>query len=47
MTDRIAAWLGLFILAGLLLDQVANGGGALFFLIRKFMDLIEIVAVWR
>lgn len=47
MTDRIAVWLALFIVAALVLDQIANGGGALFFLIRKFMDLIEIVAVWR
>ncbi len=47
VTDRIAVWLGAIVVAALVLDQVANGGGVAFFLIRKFMDLIEYLAIWR
>lgn len=47
VTDRIAVWLGAVVVAALVLDQLANGGGVTFFLIRKFMDLIEYLAIWR
>ncbi|WP_180995960.1 hypothetical protein [Tabrizicola aquatica] len=47
MTDRIAVWLGLVILAAGLADLVLNDGSALFFLARKFLDLVEWLAFWR
>ncbi|MFP5481354.1 MAG: hypothetical protein ACLGIE_16950 [Alphaproteobacteria bacterium] len=47
MTDRIALWLGLVILAAILADLALNGGSALLFLARKFLDLVEWVAFWR
>ena len=47
MTDRIAVWLGLVILAAGLADLVLNDGSALFFLARKFLDLIEWVDFWN
>ena len=47
MTDRIALWLGLVILAAILADLALNGGSALLFLALKFLDLVEWVAFWR
>jgi hypothetical protein len=47
LTNRIALWLALIILAGILADATLNGGAALFFLARKFLDMIEWVAFWR
>ena len=47
MTDRIALWRGLVILAAILADLALNGGSALLFLARKFLDLVEWVAFWR
>ena len=46
MTNRIAIWLGLIIAAFVALD-IALGWGALVFLARKFIDLIQAVAIWR
>jgi hypothetical protein len=47
LTDRIALWIGLILLAGIIADLALNGGSALAFLARKFIDLIEWVAFWR
>ena len=47
MTDRIALWIGLILLAAVIADLALNGGSALQFLLRKFIDLIEWVAFWR
>lgn len=47
MTNRIALWLGLILAAGIGADFALNNGAALFFLARKFLDLIEWVAFWR
>ncbi|MFN6924296.1 MAG: hypothetical protein ACK4P8_01450 [Tabrizicola sp.] len=47
MTNRIALWLALLIAAGIAADFTLNDGTALFFLARKFLDLIEWVAFWR
>ena len=47
MTNRIALWLGLILIAGALADYALNDGAALFFLARKFLELIEWVAFWR
>ena len=47
LTNRIALWIGLILLAGILADLALNGGSALGFLARKFLDLIEWVAFWR
>ena len=46
MTNRIALGLGLVLLAALALDYVLGFGAALF-LARKFLDLIQALAVWR
>ena len=47
MTNTIALYLGLVILAAIGLDLVANDGAALLFLARKFVVLVEWVAFWR
>lgn len=47
LTNRIALWLGLILLLGIVADYALNDGSALFFLARKFLDLIEWVAFWR
>lgn len=47
VTDRIALILGLVILAAILLDALANGGGVLLFLARRFAILVEYLIFWR
>ncbi|WP_169052340.1 hypothetical protein [Tabrizicola sp. YIM 78059] len=47
MTNRIALWLGLVLLAGIGADLAFNDAAALVFLARKFLELIEWVAFWR
>ena len=47
MTDRIALALGIVLIGLVLLDQFANGGAALLFLIRKLFVFIEFLAFWR
>jgi hypothetical protein len=47
VTDRIALYLGLVIVALCALDLVANGGGVLFFLARKLFVFVEYLAFWR
>ncbi|NHB76808.1 MULTISPECIES: glyceraldehyde-3-phosphate dehydrogenase [Rhodobacterales] len=47
MTNTIALWLGLVILAGIIADIALNGGSALMFLARKFLDLVEWVDFWN
>ena len=46
MTNRIAIWLGLIIAAFVALD-IALEWGATLFLARKFLDLIQAIAIWR
>ncbi len=46
MTDRIALWLGLFIVAAIGLDIVANDAQGLVFLARELMKLIESLRFW-
>lgn len=47
MTNTIALYLGLAILAAIGLDLLANDGAALLFLARKFVVLVEWVVFWR
>ncbi|MBL9048513.1 MAG: hypothetical protein JNK19_00185 [Tabrizicola sp.] len=47
MTNRIALWIGLILLAAIIADLTLNNGVALTFLVRKFLDLIEWVVFWR
>ncbi len=47
LTNRIALWLGLVLLAGIGADLAFNDAAALVFLARKFLELIEWVAFWR
>jgi hypothetical protein len=47
LTNRIAVWIGLILLAGIIADLAFDGGAALQFLAHKFVDLIEWVAFWR
>lgn len=47
MTNQIALYLGLIILAAIGLDLLANEGAALYFLTRKFLDLVEWVYFWN
>jgi hypothetical protein len=47
MTNTIALVLLILIAAAVGADLAANDGAALFFLTRKFLDLIEWVAFWR
>jgi hypothetical protein len=46
MTNRIAVWIGLLILAFVAYDLYA-GTGMLLFLARKLADLVQYVAFWR
>ncbi len=47
MTNTIALWLGLVIVAGITADYTLNDGAALVFLARKFLDLVEWVDFWN
>ena len=47
MTNTIALYLGLAILAAIGLDLLANDGAALLFLARRFIVLVEWVVFWR
>jgi hypothetical protein len=47
MTDTIALYLGLVILAALGLDIFFNDTQALIFLVQKLVGYIEYVAFWR
>ena len=47
MTNPIAVFLAVLILAGLGADLILNDGEATMVLARKFFDLIEWVAFWR
>jgi hypothetical protein len=47
MTNQIALYLVILILASVGLDLVANEGKALYFLATKFLDLIEWVKFWN
>jgi hypothetical protein len=47
MTNTIALYLGLVVLAGLGLDIFLNDGQTLLFVTRKLLGLIEYVAFWR
>jgi len=46
LTNTIALWIGLILLAGVIADLALNGGVALEFLARKFLDLVEWVDFW-
>ena len=47
MTNRIALWLGVLIVAAFLMDRFAFDGSGALFLARKFVDLLHWVAFWR
>ncbi|GLS87785.1 hypothetical protein GCM10010873_27590 [Cypionkella aquatica] len=47
MTDRIALVLALLIAAAIGVDVVFNGGVACLFLLRKLLDLVQYVMIWR
>jgi hypothetical protein len=47
MTNTIALYLGIVILAALGLDIFLNDAEALMFLVRKLIGFIEYVAFWR
>jgi len=47
MTNTIAVYLGLVLLAAMGVDLWANDGAAMIFTGRKFLDLVDWVAFWR
>jgi hypothetical protein len=47
LTNRIALWLGVILFAAIIADLVLNGGAAVTFLSRKFLDLVDWVVFWR
>ncbi len=47
MTDRIALVLASVIIAAILADVFLNSSHALLFLLRKMVDLIEYLSIWR
>ncbi|MGJ8628290.1 MAG: hypothetical protein ACSHXB_15120 [Sulfitobacter sp.] len=47
MTNRIAIFLGLFIIAALVADMMIFGSEHLIFLGKKMFELIEWIAFWR
>ena len=47
MNNSIALSLGALILGLVLADGLANGGGAMLFLAKKLLVLVDYVAFWR
>jgi hypothetical protein len=47
MTNKIAIWLGLLVIAGLVTDLTLGDGSNLLFLSKKFFELLDWVAFWR
>lgn len=47
MTDRIALVLACVIVTAILADIVLNSAHASVFLVRKFLDMVEYLAIWR
>ncbi|MEL6608535.1 MAG: hypothetical protein AAFO93_06460 [Pseudomonadota bacterium] len=47
MTNRLAIILAVLIVAAILADVVFNGGAAMLFLLKKFIELLEYLAFWR
>lgn len=47
MTNKIAIFLGLIIIGGLIYDRMAHDWANTLFLARKMADLIEWMAFWR
>jgi len=47
MTNQIAIFLGLMIVAGFGIDWAVFGGDNILFLLRKLADMIEWMAFWR
>lgn len=47
MTNQIALYLALVLLAAVGVDLLANDGAAVGFLARKFLDLIDWVEFWN
>ncbi len=47
MTNQIALWLGLLILAALMLDLSFFGSDHLLFLGRKLYEFLDWLAFWR
>lgn len=47
MTNRVALYLAVLIVALILLDVALNSAAVMTFLLRKLVDMIEYVAFWR
>ena len=47
MTNTIALYLGLILVAACGLDILANDSKAMLFTVRKFLDLVDWVEFWR
>jgi hypothetical protein len=47
VTNTVALIIGIVLLMGMATDYFANDGAALYFLTRKFLDLVEWVSFWR
>jgi hypothetical protein len=47
LTNRIALWIGVILLAAIIADLALNGGVALEFVVRRFLDLVDWVVFWR
>ena len=47
VTDKIALVLGMFVVAAIAADVLANDSHALLFLLKKFADMVEWMAFWR
>lgn len=47
MTNKIAIWLGLFLVLAVVTDLLLFGGDNLLFLAKKLFELLDWVAFWR
>lgn len=47
MTNKIAIWLGLFLVLAVAADLLLFGGDNLLFLAKKLFELLDWVAFWR
>jgi hypothetical protein len=47
MTNKLAIWLGGLIAAFFVLDALVLGWGSHVVLMRKLLELIDFIAIWR
>ncbi|NIY73335.1 hypothetical protein HCZ30_12945 [Marivivens donghaensis] len=47
MSNKVAIWIAVLALLAIAVDNFYYGGSGIFFLMRKFIDLIDYFQFWR